>query len=173
MTTNRILVTRITALGAFAFGSFLGGCDPSHPPHGGGQGDAPMCGGFAGVACPGGGLCVDDPDDGCDPESGGADCSGHCACNALGLCVEGMVWDSSPYVCNCVSETYDPCIATLCPVGTTCVNQNGEGVCVSPDAGAGERCGEEQCGPGLVCCNSSCGICTEPGGVCIQIACED
>lgn len=35
-----------------------------------------------------------------------------------------------------------------------------------------EQCGTVVCPPGLVCCNASCGICTEPGGFCIQIACE-
>lgn len=39
----------------------------------------PMCGGFAGIACPSGYTsCVDDPNDGCDPANGGADCSGIC-----------------------------------------------------------------------------------------------
>lgn len=154
------------------FGVMALGCDPWDP-----QGDdpigAPPCAGIAGDACPGGGMCVDDPNDSCDPEMGGADCLGYCECSAIGLCEEGTVWDSSPHVCSCVSENYDPCIATLCPVGTRCENQNGQGVCVYPDGGlGGEQCGDVQCDDGMVCCNASCGICTEPGGVCIQIACE-
>ncbi|KAL2757300.1 hypothetical protein ACRALDRAFT_1060710 [Sodiomyces alcalophilus JCM 7366] len=36
----------------------------------------------------------------------------------------------------------------------------------------GERCGPTVCDKGQVCCNSSCGICTPPGGVCIQLYCE-
>ena len=40
-----------------------------------------------------------------------------------------------------------------------------------PDGGP--RCGATVCGQGMVCCNESCGICTPPGGVCIQIACVD
>ncbi|KAB2574524.1 uncharacterized protein LTHEOB_11278 [Lasiodiplodia theobromae] len=37
------------------------------------------CGGFAGIPCSEPGrTCVDDPDDGCDPLSGGADCMGIC-----------------------------------------------------------------------------------------------
>lgn len=104
--------------------------------------DAPFCGGIAGFPCPGEGTCVDDPRDDCDPENGGADCGGLCQCLALGLCVEGQHWDASPEVCACVPDT------------------------------PGEACGDVTCGPGLVCCNASCGICTEPGGVCIQIACE-
>ena len=32
-------------------------------------------------------------------------------------------------------------------------------------------CGTALCDEGEVCCNSSCGICTKPGGACIQLAC--
>ncbi len=35
-----------------------------------------------------------------------------------------------------------------------------------------ETCGDVTCVPGEVCCNESCGICTPPGGVCIQTVCE-
>jgi hypothetical protein len=37
-----------------------------------------FCGGIAGIACPEGLVCVDDPSDSCDPEQGGADCGGIC-----------------------------------------------------------------------------------------------
>jgi hypothetical protein len=43
--------------------------------------DAPVaieCGGFANLDCPSGLVCVDDPNDGCDTEHGGADCGGIC-----------------------------------------------------------------------------------------------
>jgi hypothetical protein len=40
-----------------------------------------------------------------------------------------------------------------------------------PPPPTGEPCGSVTCGEGLVCCNSSCGICTAPGMFCIQIAC--
>ena len=36
------------------------------------------CGGFAGLPCPSGKTCVDDPTDSCDPTKGGADCIGIC-----------------------------------------------------------------------------------------------
>lgn len=36
------------------------------------------CGGFAGLTCPDGQTCVDDPSDDCDPDNGGADCVGMC-----------------------------------------------------------------------------------------------
>ncbi len=35
----------------------------------------------------------------------------------------------------------------------------------------GEVCGRTICPTGLVCCNESCGFCTEPGGGCPAIAC--
>lgn len=59
------------------------------------------CGGFAGKACPGAGICADDPRDSCDESKGGRDCSGLCECPATGLCRTGH-WDSSPAVCSCV-----------------------------------------------------------------------
>ncbi|KAH6889676.1 Kazal domain-containing protein [Thelonectria olida] len=36
------------------------------------------CGGFAGLECPYGLYCYDQPNDGCDPKKGGADCFGVC-----------------------------------------------------------------------------------------------
>ncbi|CAF3449490.1 hypothetical protein SNK03_002421 [Fusarium graminearum] len=36
------------------------------------------CGGFAGLSCPKGLYCYDDPKDECDPKKGGADCPGIC-----------------------------------------------------------------------------------------------
>jgi hypothetical protein len=128
----------------------------------------PACGGFPGTPCPGQGDCVDDPEDECDPEQGGADCGGLCECNAIGLCVEGHRWDSSPFVCGCVPEA-NPCSTVLCPPDTQCVVEDGNAVC---KPSAGEACGDTVCGPGLECCNASCGICTPPDGVCIQIACD-
>ncbi|MCI5145252.1 MAG: proteinase inhibitor, partial [Candidatus Electrothrix sp. AR3] len=39
---------------------------------------AKACGGIAGMNCPEGQVCVDDPTDDCDPFKNGADCSGIC-----------------------------------------------------------------------------------------------
>jgi len=70
----------------------------------------------------------------------------------------------------CVEPKPDPCAATTCPIGTACESKkNGKVACVPVD---GEQCGDVFCGDGTVCCNASCGICTEPGGFCIQLACE-
>ena len=43
-----------------------------------GQGD--VCGGFAGLSCDPGYVCVDDPNDSCDPTGSGRDCAGICQC---------------------------------------------------------------------------------------------
>ena len=37
-----------------------------------------FCGGIAGIQCPTGYDCIDDPSDKCDPRRGGADCGGIC-----------------------------------------------------------------------------------------------
>ena len=39
------------------------------------------------------------------------------------------------------------------------------------DAGPGPQCGPSTCAFGMVCCNESCGICTEPGGFCTLQLC--
>ncbi|HYO51501.1 hypothetical protein [Archangium sp.] len=45
---------------------------------GGGSGVGQFCGGFAGIPCPEGLVCVDDPRDTCNPHLGGRDCGGIC-----------------------------------------------------------------------------------------------
>jgi hypothetical protein len=35
-----------------------------------------------------------------------------------------------------------------------------------------QACGTTTCSKDTVCCNASCGICTAPGGACLQIACD-
>ncbi len=43
-----------------------------------GKSESQACGGIAGIQCPHGKTCVDNPADDCDPKSGGADCPGIC-----------------------------------------------------------------------------------------------
>jgi hypothetical protein len=102
---------------------------------------APFCGGIAAFPCPGLGSCGDDPSDDCDPEQGGADCGGVCACNALALCVEGNVFDPSPEVCDCVpiAEPENPCATVLCAPGTRCVARGEEAHCVPRGRGCSHR----------------------------------
>lgn len=112
------------------------------------------CGGIGGWACPTGYVCVDAPDDSCDPAAGGADCGGYC-----------------------VLETdYNPCAAILCLEGTTCCPNCG-GICVpagtpcSDDLCPGEPCGATYCAGGEYCCNPSCSICAPFGGGCTEQYC--
>lgn len=65
-----------------------------------------FCGGIAGIPCPAGETCVDDPDDGCDPTQGGADCGG--------VCVAG-----------------ESCGSVTCGPGTVCCNPL-RGICTKP-----------------------------------------
>jgi len=90
-------------------------------------------------------MCVDDPSDDCDADNGGADCGGLCECSgAAVLCITGTIFNDDPNVCAC-----------------------------EPAPGGGEACGPNTCAKGQVCCNESCGICTEPGGFCTEQFCGD
>ena len=73
-----------------------------------------FCGGIAGIPCPGGGRCVDDPSDSCDPSNGGADCGGICQCIQTVACVRGAVFDSSVKVCACVPQK--PVCGPVCTI---------------------------------------------------------
>ena len=68
-----------------------------------------FCGGFAGVACPSGFACVDDPSDSCDPAAGGADCGG-----------------------MCVPAAGESCGPNTCETGEVCCNASC-GICTPPD----------------------------------------
>jgi hypothetical protein len=96
-----------------------------------------FCGGFAGVACPRGLECVDDPNDDCSPENGGADCPGVCVepapvceadTDADGRC------DADDSECNADGQPL-LCrrVAPICPRGTVpeVVNNCYTDVCVT------------------------------------------
>jgi hypothetical protein len=90
-----------------------------------------FCGGIAAFPCPGAGECVDDPNDSCDPDNGGADCGGVCACSgAAVLCGPNTVFDESPEICACV-EFENPCNLLDCPPNSRCEVNNGEPSCVA------------------------------------------
>ncbi|NUP10658.1 MAG: hypothetical protein HOW73_31830 [Polyangiaceae bacterium] len=78
------------------------------------------CGGFAGLQCPGGMICIDDPADDCDPNNGGADCGG--------ICIDG--------------PGGEPCGSSVCGAGSFCCNESC-GIC-APDGGA---CTQQVCAP--------------------------
>jgi hypothetical protein len=107
--------------------------------------DAPMCGGIAAFRCPGVGRCVDNPYDDCDPQHGGADCSGLCVCltprpgpvsSEMSLlppgnvCGKGRHFDSSAEVCACVPDQPDPCAVVRCQQGTVCIAAGNRALCV-------------------------------------------
>jgi hypothetical protein len=145
-----------------------------------------FCGGIAAFECPGAGDCVDDPSDSCDPGAGGADCGGMCSCNAIGLCVSGMHWDSSPKVCGCVKDE-TPKVFCGGIAGIACP---GIGQCVDdPSDGCDPNNGGADCG-GMCTCealakcrggthfDSSPGVCTcvpdkptGPGAQCGKNSC--
>ena len=70
--------------------------------------DAPrMCGGIAGLRCPVGQACVDDPSDRCDPANGGADCPG--ICEDLAVRCGGIAGLPCPVGFACVDDPNDRC----------------------------------------------------------------
>lgn len=115
-----------------------------------------FCGGIAGIPCPDGQTCVDNPNDGCDPNNGGADCGGICVDQPAPTFCGGIAGFPCPDGESCVDDPSDDCDPNN--GGADC-----GGMCVKAEA-----CGDVTCGPGLVCCNPLMNICTKPGMVCIQ-----
>lgn len=75
----RLMSCGVLVVGAALFGS---ACSPTAEAQQATieeqQKSGQFCGGFAGIGCPEGYACVDDPADDCDPNQGGADCGGIC-----------------------------------------------------------------------------------------------
>ena len=67
-----------------------------------------FCGGFAGVLCQAGELCIDDPNDACDPSKGAGDCTGFCHGEPAGAC-GGLVGVMCPPGRVCVDDPTDAC----------------------------------------------------------------
>ena len=129
-----------------------------------------FCGGIAGIPCPQGELCIDDPSDDCDPENGGADCGGICvseptpafcggiagiACPKGQQCIDDPSDDCDPAKggadCGgiCVTRT-NPCAAVLCKTGTECIDRGGVAVCVPIPT---DPCAAVRCRAGTHCVN--------------------
>lgn len=134
-----------------------GECAP--PPPGG------FCGGIANIQCPDGQVCVNDPNDACDPDLGGADCGGVCVldepdeCSPVLcelFCENGFEVDEDGCeVCSCAAPEpeLEPCHVAGC---------NGE-LCVGPDGPDFSPCVAL---PEFACYDSAeCGN-FGPGGTC-------
>jgi hypothetical protein len=83
-----------------------------------------QCGGIAGLRCPTGFECVDDPRDTCSPCNGGADCGGICVqlacaprcdptliCTQVITCVGGLLYPTGCGPRNC-DKPIGPCSLT-------------------------------------------------------------
>jgi hypothetical protein len=90
-----------------------------------------FCGGIAGFPCPDGQVCVDDPNDDCDPENGGADCGGVCVpapepepCHVAGCSDELCVGPDGPDASICIAQDWYVCLEL-----TQCGNFGDGGAC--------------------------------------------
>jgi len=141
-----------------------------------------FCGGIAGIACPEGQVCVDNPNDGCDPQSGGADCGGLCVDEPPTAFCGGIAGIPCPTGQTCVDDPSDDCdpqsggadcggtcvetkptfcggiAGSPCPAGETCVDNPNDDC--DPNAG-GADCGGV-CVKAATCGDTQCG----PGFVC-------
>ncbi len=94
-----------------------GNCTPVAPAE-------EFCGGIAGISCSKStDVCIDDPNDSCDPDNGGADCGGVCRdavlCSGItAKCAPNFHWSKDK--CNCVPNTPTDCRTTGCESGTSC-----------------------------------------------------
>ena len=167
-------------------------CDRAQPRQGAHR--LQPCGGIAGLPCPKGFVCVDDPRDDCDPEAGGADCIGICMKKATDPCATircrqgttccpqcGGICIPNGIRCSTVLCTREACNQVVCGPGEYCCNESCSicaplgGACTDQfcgPPGQGVPCGPTICPVGQVCCNESCGICTLPGGVCTAVVCD-
>src|SRR6187402_828290 len=68
-----------------------------------------FCGGIAGIPCPQGELCIDDPSDDCDPENGGADCGGICVSEPTPAFCGGIAGIACPKGQQCIDDPSDDC----------------------------------------------------------------
>lgn len=96
----------------------------------------------------------------CQELDSGPTCLSNCA---RMRCAAGTTCRNTPTGASCVPNG-PSCAAIRCASGYRCEETNGVGACVP----AGARCGNSICSFGTVCCNPLRGICTPPGGVCIQ-----
>ena len=71
-----------------------------------------FCGGIAGLPCPPGWTCVDQPNDFCDPRRGGADCGGICVRDNEPQRCGGLAGGTCPTGYECFDDPRDGCDPT-------------------------------------------------------------
>lgn len=74
--------------------------------------DPGFCGGIAGFPCPPGLTCVDNPNDECDPQQGGADCGGMCVREEKPARCGGIAGEQCPAGYECADVPGDDCDPT-------------------------------------------------------------
>lgn len=156
----------------------VGECEPQ----------APFCGGFGNIQCPDGLECVDDPNDGCDVNNGGADCGGMCVEPApvVDSCADSCGGQSQSGSCYCddVCEGYGDCCADIddqcseperVPASGMCVKNSNDECQTDSDCNAG-GCGGELCFNPAVSSGISTCECTTPTQVdgcgCVNGSCS-
>jgi Kazal-type serine protease inhibitor domain len=131
---------------------------------------AQFCGGFAGIPCEDGLECVDDPDDDCDPQNGGADCGGICVPPPDAQFCGGFGNFPCPDDLECVDNPNDDCDPNN--GGADC-----GGICVPPEPA--QFCGgfaNLQCPDGFECADNPDDGCSpdnggaDCGGICVPVA---
>jgi len=107
------------------------------------------CGGFANLPCPSGEICVENPNDSCDPQNGGADCPGMCIAKKMCGGFAGLPCAADE---DCVDDPTD-----------SCDPQNGgadcSGVCVPKAGGCSPVMCELYCQYGFKKNEQGCEIC--------------
>jgi hypothetical protein len=93
------------------------------------------------------------------------------ACTGSESCAAGEVCSVELGACDSPPGCGGP--ETACPAVCygTCVPKKDPTTDPPPPPPKGEPCGAATCDAGMVCCNSSCGICVPPGGACTKQLC--
>ena len=129
-----------------------------------------LCGGFAGLPCPEGLHCFDDPEDDCDPANGGADCGGVCLPPPPDSCLDhcgGASEDQSCY-CDDLCDDYGDCCSDFEPVCSVGVAPR------TPVSGGCAKNAGHTCNSDADCTNGGCGgeTCYNPAGGPVITTCE-
>jgi hypothetical protein len=148
-----------------------------------------FCGGIAGIPCPDGQQCIDDPNDDCDPNNGGADCGGICVSDPKPAFCGGIAGIPCPDGQTCIDDPSDdcdpknggadcggicitrtnPCAAVLCKTGTQCIDRGGVAVCVPVST---DPCAVVRCRAGTQCVNQGGVAVCLPAEPCGEVTCS-